>query len=204
MDVILGEVLTLIRPLRNDWIVRAQIIGELRSVVESVESLRGASVEPFGSFVSNLFTRWADLDISIELPNGSHISSLGKKRKQALLGDVLKALTRQGGCHKLRFIPNARVPILKFESNNQNIACDVSINNLVGLMKSKFLYWINEIDGRFRDIVLLVKEWAKACDINNSKNGSLNSYSLSLLVIIHFQVTFNHNFSSRAKVHMKG
>lgn len=63
--------------------------------------LAGATVEPFGSFVSNLFTRWADLDISIELPNGSHISSLGKKRKQALLGDVLKALTRQGNFLKL-------------------------------------------------------------------------------------------------------
>lgn len=41
MDVILGEILTMIKPLRNDWIVRAQIISELRGVVESVESLKG-------------------------------------------------------------------------------------------------------------------------------------------------------------------
>ncbi|GKU91984.1 hypothetical protein SLEP1_g5780 [Rubroshorea leprosula] len=54
-------------------------------------------------------------------------------------------------------------------------------------MKSKFLLWINEIDGRFREMVLLVKEWAKAHDINDPKNGTLNSYSLSLLVIFHFQ-----------------
>lgn len=56
MDVILGEVLTLIRPLRNDWIVRAQIIGELRSVVESVESLRGRQLLQFVFIFQDLFS----------------------------------------------------------------------------------------------------------------------------------------------------
>lgn len=56
----------------------------------------GATVEPFGSFVSSLFTRWGDLDISIELSNGFHISSVGKKQKVTLLGDLLKALRMKG------------------------------------------------------------------------------------------------------------
>lgn len=56
----------------------------------------GATVEPYGSFVSNLFTRWADLDISIELQNGSYISSPGRKHKQSLLLDVLRALRKKG------------------------------------------------------------------------------------------------------------
>lgn len=59
-----------------------------------------------------------------------------------------------GGFRKLHFILNARVPILEFESS-YNISCDISINNLSGQMKSKMLFWINEIDGRFRDLVLL-------------------------------------------------
>ncbi|PSS33347.1 hypothetical protein CEY00_Acc03735 [Actinidia chinensis var. chinensis] len=54
-------------------------------------------------------------------------------------------------------------------------------------MKSKLLFWINEIDGRFHDMVLLVKEWAKAHGINDPRSGSLNSYCLSLLIIFHFQ-----------------
>uniref|UniRef100_A0A0R0EVM6 Poly(A) RNA polymerase mitochondrial-like central palm domain-containing protein n=1 Tax=Glycine max TaxID=3847 RepID=A0A0R0EVM6_SOYBN len=150
-------------------------------------SLDGATVEPFGSFVSNLFTRWGDLDISIELSNGLHISSAGKKQKQTFLGDVLKALRMKGGGSNLQFISNARVPILKFKSYRQGVSCDISINNLPGQMKSKILLWINKIDGRFRHMVLLVKEWAKAHKINNSKAGTFNSYSLSLLVIFYFQ-----------------
>ncbi|GAB4831840.1 Protein heso1 [Ancistrocladus abbreviatus] len=187
LELTLNEILYVIKPIKEDWETRIHVIDELREVVNNVESLRGATVEPFGSFLSNLFTRGGDLDISIELSNGSYISSAGRKHKQTLLGDVLKALRRKGGLRRLQFVPNARVPILKIESNYQNISCDISINNLSGQMKSKFLFWISQIDPRFRDMVLLVKEWAKAQDINNPKAGTLNSYSLSLLVVLHFQ-----------------
>lgn len=60
----------------------------------------GATVEPYGSFVANLFTKWGDLDISIEVANGSYISSPGRKHKQSLLADVLRAL-RSRGIHLL-------------------------------------------------------------------------------------------------------
>ncbi|KAI4307587.1 hypothetical protein L6164_030760 [Bauhinia variegata] len=187
LDPVLKDILRAITPLKEDWVVRFQIIDDLRVVVESIESLRGATVEPFGSFVSNLFTRWGDLDISIELPIGSYISSTGKKRKQMLLVELLSALKMKGGCRSLQFISNARVPILNFKSNRQGISCDISIDNLLGQMKCKVLLWINKIDDRFHDMVLLVKEWAKTHGINNSKTGTFNSYSLSLLVIFHFQ-----------------
>lgn len=186
LELTLRDILHVIYPLDEDWSIRFRIIDEVRSVIQSIESLRGATVEPFGSFVSNLFTRWGDLDISIELSNGLYISSAGKKHKQSLLGEVLKALRKRGGSRKLHFIANARIPILKFETS-YNVSCDISINNLSGQMKSKLLYWINQIDGRFRDLVLLVKEWAKAHRINDPKSGSLNSYSLSLLVLFHLQ-----------------
>ncbi|KAH1196670.1 Protein HESO1 [Glycine max] len=167
--------------------VSFKLCSKLVPVNVSWPPSKGATVEPFGSFVSNLFTRWGDLDISIELSNGLHISSAGKKQKQTFLGDVLKALRMKGGGSNLQFISNARVPILKFKSYRQGVSCDISINNLPGQMKSKILLWINKIDGRFRHMVLLVKEWAKAHKINNSKAGTFNSYSLSLLVIFYFQ-----------------
>ncbi|WCJ19669.1 Speckle targeted PIP5K1A-regulated poly(A) polymerase [Euphorbia peplus] len=186
LEPTLRDILEVIKPLREDFVVRAGVIEELKHIVSSIESFRGATVEPFGSFVSNLFTRWGDLDISIVFLNGSYISSAGKKRKQSLLVELLRALRQRGGWRRLQFVPNARVPILKFESR-QSISCDISIDNLQGQMKSNFLFWISQIDGRFRDMVLLVKEWAKSHRINDPKNGTFNSYSLSLLVVFHFQ-----------------
>ncbi|GAB2232621.1 hypothetical protein Droror1_Dr00011664 [Drosera rotundifolia] len=187
LDLALWEILHAINPTKEDWDKRLQVIDEFRAVVSTVESLRGATVEPFGSFLSNLFTRWGDLDISVDLTNGSYIASAGKKHKQALLWEVLKALRKKGGLRWSQLVSNARVPVLNFERNYLSISCDVSISNLSGQMKSKSLLWISLIDPRFRDMVLLVKEWAKAQDINNPKAGSFNSYSLSLLIIFHFQ-----------------
>lgn len=56
----------------------------------------GATVEPFGSFVSNLFTRWGNLDISIEMLTGSYITNAGRKQKERLLADVLETLRSKG------------------------------------------------------------------------------------------------------------
>ncbi|XP_010517334.1 PREDICTED: protein HESO1-like [Camelina sativa] len=187
LDPTLQEILQVIKPTRADWDTRIGVIDQLRSVVQSVECLRGATVQPFGSFVSNLFTRWGDLDISVDLFSGSSILFTGKKQKQTLLGHLLRALRANGLWYKLQFVIHARVPILKIVSGHQRISCDISIDNLEGLLKSRFLFWISEIDGRFRDLVLLVKEWAKAHNINDSKSGTFNSYSLSLLVIFHLQ-----------------
>ncbi|ESQ52661.1 hypothetical protein EUTSA_v10016564mg [Eutrema salsugineum] len=186
-DPTLQDILQAIKPTGADWDARMTVIDQLRSALQSVESLRGATVQPFGSFVSNLFTRWGDLDISVDLFSGSSILFTGKKQKQTFLGQLLRALRASGAWYRLQFVAHARVPILKVVSGHQRISCDISIDNLEGLLKSRFLFWISEIDWRFRDLVLLVKEWAKAHDINNPKNGTFNSYSLSLLVIFHLQ-----------------
>lgn len=65
-------------------------------------------------------------------------------------------ISTTGVARNFTFIPNARVPLLKFESNCHNISCDVSVDNHVGWMKSKILLLISEVDERFRDMVLLV------------------------------------------------
>nr|XP_023920033.1 uncharacterized protein LOC112031578 [Quercus suber] len=186
LEHILEEMLEVLKPKQEDLATRAQVINELRRVVESVPSLRGAAVESFGSFVSNLFTKWGDVDISINLTKGGYISHVEYDRKIKLLGELKKHLT--GRWQMMRLIP-ARVPILKCESSHNIFSCDISIDNLIGQIKSKLLLWISEIDGRFRDMVLLVKEWAKAHEINDatSMSGTFNSYSLTLLVIFHFQ-----------------
>ncbi|XP_075670577.1 protein HESO1-like isoform X1 [Castanea sativa] len=186
LEHILEEILEVLKPKQEDLATRAQVINELRRVVESVPSLRGAAVEPFGSFVSNLFTKWGDVDISINLTKGGYISHVEYDRKIELLQDLKKSLT--GRWQMVQLIP-ARVPILKCESSDNILSCDISIDNLIVQIKSKLLLGISEIDGRFRDMVLLVKEWAKAHEINDATpmSGTFTSYSLTLLVIFHFQ-----------------
>lgn len=187
LECCLRDILKVIKPLGGDLTARYTIINDLRTVVGSIDGLKGATVEPFGSFVSNLYTRWGDLDISIEVPCDSLVSSTDKTNKQNFLREIRNVLRRRGLVRDLRLLLHARVPVLIFESNLRNISCDISISNLLCQMKSKLFFWITGIDERFRDMVLLIKEWAKSQRINDPKNGTLNSHSLCLLVIFHFQ-----------------
>nr|CAD1822107.1 unnamed protein product [Ananas comosus var. bracteatus] len=186
LDICLKDILSTIKPSSDDERKRMHAISELETCIRSIVILKGAAVKPFGSFVSNLYTRWGDLDISIELPDSSQ-TPLSRKGKQYVLRNIMRALQRTGVAHSLQFIPLARVPLLICKSTYDGISCDISVNNRAGRIKSKILHWISDIDTRFRDMVLLTKEWAKAQDINDPKSGTLNSYSLCLLVIFHFQ-----------------
>uniref|UniRef100_A0ACD5YDX9 Uncharacterized protein n=1 Tax=Avena sativa TaxID=4498 RepID=A0ACD5YDX9_AVESA len=180
------DILSVIKPTEVDKNKRLGAIKEIVNSIRSVDALKDAAVKPFGSFVSNLYAKSGDLDVSVELSNGSSLC-ITNKRKNNALKELRKALQIKGVSRDVQFTPTARVPVLKYVSNCFDISCDVSINNYTGRTKSRVLYWLNTLDGRFGDMVLLVKEWAKAQNINDPRNGTLNSYSLCLLVIFHFQ-----------------
>ncbi|KAL6853656.1 hypothetical protein ACP4OV_019685 [Aristida adscensionis] len=180
------EILSQIKPEDDDKNKRLHAIKELENCMHSVAALKGAAVKPFGSFVSELYSKSGDLDLSVQISNASNLP-MNKKKKQNVLRDVRRALLTRGVAGYMQFIPHARVPVLQYESKLFSISCDISIDNYAGRIKSKIFYWVNTLDERFGDMVLLMKEWAKAQDINDPKSGSLNSYSLCLLVLFHFQ-----------------
>jgi DNA polymerase sigma len=57
--------------------------------------LLGATVKPFGSFVSNLYSKWGDLDISITLDQHFN-SSASRTKKQNVLREIMKTLRKKG------------------------------------------------------------------------------------------------------------
>ncbi|KAG6516083.1 hypothetical protein ZIOFF_026531 [Zingiber officinale] len=159
------------------------------------DNLPDANLSYFGSDGE---LRWAfSLDFNLRAHMKTHLvenyhvcpnlECVRSRRYALLLEDgVVKVLNLEDGglASSVEYIPNARVPLLKYISMQHNISFDVSINNHLGVMKSNVLKWLSEIDDRFRD---MLKEWAKAQDINDLKSGSLSSYALCLLVIFHFQ-----------------
>uniref|UniRef100_J3L5S9 Poly(A) RNA polymerase mitochondrial-like central palm domain-containing protein n=2 Tax=Oryza brachyantha TaxID=4533 RepID=J3L5S9_ORYBR len=186
LEKCIEDILSLTKPVEGDRNKRLYAIQELSDTIYSAGALKGALVKPFGSFVSQLYAKSGDLDVSVELCNALNLP-ISKKKKQDALRELWRALQRRGIARHTEFIPNARVPVLQYVSNQYGISCDISISNYPGRIKSKIFYWINTLNRRFGDMVLLVKEWAKAQNINDPKNGTLNSYSLCLLVLFHFQ-----------------
>ncbi|KAK8454031.1 hypothetical protein SEVIR_5G384600v4 [Setaria viridis] len=182
------DILAQIKPVEDDRSKRLSTIQELENCIHSLASLAGTAVKPFGSFVSDLYSKSGDLDLSVQFGNGLNLP-INKKKKQNVLREVRRALQIRGVAGYIQFIPHARVPVIQYVSNRFGISCDISVNNFAGRIKSKIFYWVNTLDERFGDMVLLIKEWAKAQNINDPKSGSLNSYSLCLLVLFHFQTS---------------
>uniref|UniRef100_A0ACD5VTV9 Uncharacterized protein n=1 Tax=Avena sativa TaxID=4498 RepID=A0ACD5VTV9_AVESA len=186
LDKCMEDILFVIKPTEEDKKIRLGAIQEVVNFICLVGALRDAAVKPFGSFVSKLYAKSGDLDVSVELRNDSGFPT-SRRRKIKALEELEEVLKYTGVARDVNFIPTARVPVLKYVSNRFGISCDISIDNYSGRIKSKVLYWISTMDERFGDMVLLVKEWAKAQNINDPKNGTLSSYTLCLLVISHFQ-----------------
>lgn len=179
LEIAINDILTTIRPSHLDHQQRQSAVQQFGEFVKSLPGFSDANVEPFGSFVYNIYPRDADLDMSVDLPNSLTTEA-------GALEVVWRAFIKrdQPG---MSYVPQSRIPHLTFETKCWSISCDVTINNHLGQIKSKFLLWISRIDKRFSDMVLLVKKWAKAHDINNPKEGSFNSYALCLLVTFHLQ-----------------
>ncbi|KAJ3703334.1 hypothetical protein LUZ61_007039 [Rhynchospora tenuis] len=186
LEQCIEEILSLIKPLESDRNKRLNTVDELARSIQSIGALKSATVKPFGSFLSNLYSKWGDLDISITLDECFN-SSASRTKKQNILREIMKTLRKRGLAQKIQFIPQARVPLLVYESRLYGISCDVSVDNHSGRVKSKILQLVTSLDNRFTDMVMLIKEWAKAQNINNPKSGTLNSYSVCLLVIFHLQ-----------------
>ncbi|MCO5587779.1 hypothetical protein L7F22_041731 [Adiantum nelumboides] len=184
----LKELLRELQPRNEDHEARLNIVARLAFVLDVMNSFRGATLSTFGSFESNLYTRWADLDLSLELPDRSTlVQPISKKVKVRVLNALSRTLTRKGEARKVQFIPHARVPLITFEDSQHCISCDVSVENDTAIVKSRTMRWLCEVDSRCRDLILLVKFWAKAHDINDPKLGTFNSFALCLLVIFHLQ-----------------
>ncbi|RMC04433.1 hypothetical protein DUI87_18875 [Hirundo rustica rustica] len=86
-----------------------------------------------------------------------------------------------------------------------NVDFDLNVNNVIGirntfLLRTYAFRWIvivekpskrykmpSEVENRVRPLVLVVKKWASFHEINDASRGTLNSYSLVLMVLHYLQ-----------------
>ncbi|KAL8113565.1 hypothetical protein AgCh_020769 [Apium graveolens] len=136
----------------------------------------------------DLFSPTSDLDLSVNFSNDA--AEYPRDKKIKALRKFLKkfyALQSRGHVSGVKPIFSARVPILKIVDAGTGVECDISVENRDGILKSQIVHMISSIDYRFQKLCFLMKTWAKVHNINSSKDGTLNSLSIILLVTFHLQ-----------------
>ncbi|KAJ8461621.1 hypothetical protein OPV22_034547 [Ensete ventricosum] len=190
LDTLLLDIHAMLQPRPIDYEHRRLLIEEFnRMAVDRFGNNDGfPTVEAFGSFVMDLFTSSSDLDLSVNFsndmnnfPRNEKISALGK------LSKVLYGHQRKGYVTRVLPIMGARVPVLKVVDCRTGVECDISVENKDGISRSLIFRFVSSIDERFRILCYLMKAWAKAHDINSSKDHTMNSLSIIALVAFHLQ-----------------
>lgn len=190
LDSILQGVYVATRPKHGDYEVRKDLIRVFNEIAKEIYGAYNEApvVEEFGSFSMDLFTTRSDLDMSINFINKRLQITREKKihtlRKFAKKFYVLQSKGHVTGVHP---ITTAKVPILKVVDRGTGVECDLSVENRDGILKSRLIHMFCSIDERFQKLSFLMKTWAKAQNINSSKDGTLNSLSIILLVAFHLQ-----------------
>ncbi|KAL9269492.1 HESO1-like protein [Drosera capensis] len=187
---IIDDFYNLHRPTSHDYESRRDLIRILNLIAKEAYGNEKVcpTVEPFGSFLMDMFSSQSDLDLSINFnDNASVVSRQRQTKTLRRFGQKFNNLQRKGHVTKVDAILSARVPVLKVTDCGTGIECDISVENRDGIAKSQIVFMISAIDERFQKLCFMVKAWAKSQGINSSKEGTLNSLSLIALVAFHFQ-----------------
>eukprot|EP00850_Spirogloea_muscicola_P004195 SM000018S03560 [mRNA] locus=s18:29177:33026:+ [translate_table: standard] len=157
LDRLLHCLFAELQPSQEDHLQRCQVVDRLNSVLADTNICPpGSTVLPFGSFESNLYTPWGDLDVALELPSESPLHRDYANRR--LLARIARTLAhgQTPMAVRMQVVAHARIPLIMFHDKATGIACDLSINNGKGLLKSRVLKWVTELDPRCRQLIFLM------------------------------------------------
>jgi DNA polymerase sigma len=97
LEWMLRDVYGALQPTEEDYFRRIHVIQRLSNLFQSLDGCKGADVMPFGSFESNFYTPWGDLDLSLELPVlEDQAPAVPKSRKVKILRSIERALLKSG------------------------------------------------------------------------------------------------------------
>ncbi|ORZ20004.1 hypothetical protein BCR41DRAFT_369690 [Lobosporangium transversale] len=131
-----------------------------------------AEVLPFGSSGNGLALANADMDVCVFLNAKEGEEEVSPVEFVERIGDRLE---KDSEFENILQLKRARVPIVKLNHIN-GIACDIGYQNDLAIWNTRLLRAYCRIDPRLRDIVVVVKTWAKRRKINNPYTGSLSRY----------------------------
>ncbi|KAI7880901.1 hypothetical protein K492DRAFT_194751 [Lichtheimia hyalospora FSU 10163] len=144
------------------------------------------------SSANGLDFKHSDLDLCIIVPQQQlqvdkryNIGRLSKLAGSYYNMRFLRKKLNQIGMKNVQAVPNASVPICKFEDPRLNIKCDINTANDMGVENSKFLRTYAHFDPRVRPFLYALKHFTKRRHINNAAEGTLSSYTYVLMALFY-------------------
>ncbi|NWZ79837.1 GLD2 polymerase, partial [Poecile atricapillus] len=137
-----------------------------------------------GSSLNGFGTRTSDGDLCLVVKE----EPMNQKTEARRILSIVQKLFSTKLCNYIERpqLIRAKVPIVKFR-DKVNVDFDLNVNNVIGIRNTFLLRTYAFIENRVRPLVLVVKKWANFREINDASRGTLNSYSLVLMVLHYLQ-----------------
>eukprot|EP00928_Gymnodinium_smaydae_P068847 TRINITY_DN5212_c0_g1_i2.p1 TRINITY_DN5212_c0_g1~~TRINITY_DN5212_c0_g1_i2.p1 ORF type:complete len:451 (+),score=44.85 TRINITY_DN5212_c0_g1_i2:56-1354(+) len=154
-------------------------VVELERLLQKIDP--SLQLRVFGSFGNGMCLNTSDLDVTCY---GAHAAS---RPSLDVLCELRSLLEEHDKFTVSELISGARVPILKLKFDG-SLDVDISCNNTEPFRNTQLLRAYSDLTPVIRELLVLVKTWAKAAGVVGAKDGNLSSYSLTLMAIYFMQV----------------
>uniref|UniRef100_A0A1A9ZNU8 Poly(A) RNA polymerase mitochondrial-like central palm domain-containing protein n=1 Tax=Glossina pallidipes TaxID=7398 RepID=A0A1A9ZNU8_GLOPL len=159
---------------------------QLLSLVKPLFPNEPLRVYRFGSRLTGIGERDSDVDIFLDIGDTFKIfenrASHGTIEK---LNKVFKAMKNLPKIWKIVVkVDKARVPIIKVYNDSTGIECDIGFSNSLGVINTKLVEHIFEIQPIARYMCLFLKKWLHRTGLNED----YSTYSIVLMVIYFLQI----------------
>ncbi|KAL1412065.1 hypothetical protein Q8F55_003062 [Vanrija albida] len=169
-------------PSLEEYTVRRDLIDYLSALIRS--HFPGAEVTPFGSWQTQLYLPTGDIDLVVFNPQLVN----AEKPKIVKFLHALAGLMKRRLANQVVVIARAKVPIVKFETNDGAINIDISVNQTNGISAGKIMrHYLDSYPGS-RELILVVKAFLQQRSMNEVFSGGLGSYSVICLVLSFLQL----------------
>ncbi|PRP88864.1 PAP-associated domain-containing protein 5-like [Planoprotostelium fungivorum] len=169
-------------PTQNELDMRADLIRRLQRILITTPHQK---LIPFGSYPSNIFLPYSDLDFVLE--EGS------SRRKIYYYSSRLES---SGEFDEILSLPKARVPIIKAKDIRTGISIDISFNQSGGLENTRIVQEAMEKVPELKPLVMVLKYFLQQRQLNDPATGGLGSYA-TVLMTISFLQRYHDNYFTR-------
>lgn len=183
LAIALEATVNFMAPIPEERHVHVACIQHLQELARQVGP--GWEVKAFGSAANGFLSRGADLDVTCY--KGDIQDQDSEMALQELRFRFGPLLGQQPQFQVIQEVWSARVPIIKLRYIDM-IDVDLSCHNPQALQNTHLLQAYSTLSPRIRELVLLVKCWAKAENVCGAPLGHLSSYAFAIMVIYFLQV----------------
>lgn len=183
-----------------DHYFKHKSVNENRAILQAIDEIKNtlnrsiqtfypnSKLELYGSILNGFGHLESDLDFALLFePPEPENSSLCHRAVVKRIGNSSIRKMRQ--VEDLQIIVNARVPIikLKYRTRSHVYDCDISIENRLAFCNTHLLRCYCIIDNRVAKLGLLIKRFAKLCQICFANQGGMKSYAFNIMIIYFLQ-----------------